>query len=61
MIVFIIFQDVPFEFGQIHGVYETREKAEEALDVIKNDHLARGFTWSENDDEQYSIDEWEVE
>ena len=55
MKVYIIFRDVPFEFGEIHGVFETHIKAEAALDEIKEGW--KGY-W---EGEHWSIDEWDVE
>ena len=37
MKVYIVFQDVPFEFGQIWGVFSTQEKAKKYKKQIKQE------------------------
>ena len=49
MKVYIVFRDVPYEFGEIQGVYSNKEAANEHLENI-------GQT-----DDEYDIQEWDVE
>ena len=67
MKVYILFRDVPFEFGEIHGVFSTKEKAEVYKEQVRCQELDyynnHGMTPQKREkfDEEYIIQEWEVE
>lgn len=54
MKVYIVHRDVDCEFGQIFGVFDSREKAENFMDELSKKYI-------HNFDEEFSIQEWGVE
>ena len=69
MKIYILFRDVPFEFGEIHGVFLTKEKAEIYKNELREEtikHYISSGIFNYTDlikgfNEQYDIQEWEAE
>ena len=53
--VYVVFRDVPFEFGEIHHICSSKEKAD---DLRKQCVLERNCP---NAEEEFEVQEWEVE
>ena len=61
MKVYIVFQDVPFEFGQIWGVFSTQEKAKKYKKQIKQEDEYYKNIEIEEWEEMFIIEEYDVE
>lgn len=60
MRVYILFRDVPFEFGENFGVFYTRDKAEDyKKELFNSGEYCCGI--KELFEEQFQIQEWDVE
>lgn len=61
MKVWVLFREDRGKSGEVQGVYSTPKKARTArLELKKSDELA-GKKWTQEDEEEYTVDEWEVE
>lgn len=58
--VYILFQDVPHEFGQIHGVFSSWEAGNKYKQKLKDGDAKRGLPWNDRTESFYAVEEWSV-